>query len=123
MSDTQHPSSGSPGCERLAYVDGLRGLAALGVMWFHLYTQNGGDASAAVPRAFGVVSVWGRFGVQLFFALSGFVLAYTLVVTPRICSLSDLVRYFVKRSTRLDIPYWGALAIYLLLAPALNGYY
>lgn len=99
---------------RLYEIDALRGLAAIGVAWFHLFTQNGGEAArAAVPGWFSLVSVWGRFGVQLFFVLSGFVLAYTLIEQRRVRSITDVGRYFVRRSIRLDPTYWAVLVIYV----------
>ena len=94
---------------RVAAIDGLRGLAALGVAWFHLYGQNAGPPLAdAVPSAVSLASVWGRFGVQLFFAISGFVVAYTLLNDKSIDRVRDIGRYFVRRSVRLDLTYWLA---------------
>ena len=110
--------------KRLTYLDGLRGIASLGVAWFHLFTQNGGtEASGAVPHFFAIMSVWGRFGINLFFALSGFVLAYTLLVDRKIISLRDVGAYFMKRSARLDPVYWTALVVYLGLALILGNFY
>lgn len=109
--------------DRLKYLDGLRGLAAVGVAWFHLLTQNGGfDALSALPQSLSVVSVWGRFGVQLFFALSGFVLARTLLISRRITSVRDVGSYFIKRSIRLDPAYWVILLVYIALSPTLAYY-
>lgn len=110
------------GRERVESIDGLRGIAALAVAWFHLYTQNGAAlATAAVPHAFSVLSVWGRFGVQLFFAISGFVIAYTLLPDRRMNTPADIARYFVRRSVRLDPAYWCALVAYTVAMPVLIG--
>lgn len=100
---------------RLEYLDGLRGIAALGVAWFHVYTQNGSEEMRAwVPHGFQVASVWGRFGVQLFFAISGFVLAYTLLDSRRVRTAGDVGRYMARRSIRLDPVYWAVLVLYFL---------
>ena len=101
---------------RLRSIDGLRGLAALGVAWFHTYSQNtslGDD----MPKAFSVVSVWGRFGVTLFFVISGFVIAHTLFADRNVNTPMAVGKYFVRRSVRLRshllggtrlLPYWRA---------------
>ena len=105
---------------RVKSIDGLRGIAALEVAWFHIYTQNGGNlAIGAMPKAFNVVSVWGRFGVQLFFVISGFVVAYTLFSDRSINSARSVTLYFIRRSVRLDPAYWVALACYAIGIPFL----
>jgi peptidoglycan/LPS O-acetylase OafA/YrhL len=51
--------------------------------------------------------------VQIFFVLSGFVIAYSLrqeKISPRFC-----LRFFLKRSIRLDPPYWLIVALMLML--------
>jgi len=103
---------------RVAAIDGLRGIAALSVAWFHLYTQNAGSPlTEAVPSAASLASVWGRFGVQLFFAISGFVVAYTLFNDRSVDRIRDIGTYFVRRSVRLDPTYWLALVAYLIGVP------
>lgn len=64
---------------RLAFADGLRGLAASWVLLFHLSTGHHVDAllaalPAGVDRA---VFAWGHGGVAVFFVLSGCVLVLT----------------------------------------------
>jgi peptidoglycan/LPS O-acetylase OafA/YrhL len=103
---------------RVEAIDGLRGIAALSVAWFHLYGQNGGPPLAeAMPAALNVASVWGRFGVQLFFGISGFVVAYTLLNDRSIGRARDVGTYFIRRSVRLDPTYWLALAAYVIGVP------
>lgn len=68
----------TPPAERLAYLDGLRGVAILSVLGFHYFTcfqdlYPYGAAWADVP-----LFRWGHWGVQLFFAISGFVILMTL---------------------------------------------
>lgn len=54
----------------------------------------------------------GHYGVPIFFALSGFVIAHSL----RDMTLSGgfLGRFILRRSIRLDPPYWGAILIVIL---------
>ncbi|CAA2141111.1 acyltransferase [Hyphomicrobium sp. ghe19] len=106
--------------QKVRSVDGLRGMAALSVAWFHTYTQNGGVlVSNSMPSTFNTVSVWGRFGVQLFFVISGFVIAYTLYNDRTINSSKAVCTYFIRRSVRLDPTYWTALAAYVFGVPLL----
>jgi peptidoglycan/LPS O-acetylase OafA/YrhL len=96
---------------RVAYVDGLRGLAALAVLIYHatLWLQLAlGDAN---PLGFALRL--GAYGVELFFVLSGFCLAYPFL--QRREGL-DLVRFATRRIVRIVPPYWAAIA---LLAVAL----
>jgi peptidoglycan/LPS O-acetylase OafA/YrhL len=70
--------------ERLPALDSLRAIAALAVLSFHYttgYERVVGPHSGRVPNV-----EWGHFGVELFFVISGFVIAWTL---KRSSSLAD----------------------------------
>lgn len=101
--------------QRYAFVDGLRGLAAVSVMLFHLGT---GDLRAPLSRALSSVSTaafgYGWIGVHVFFTLSGFVIAHSLGRT-RLSPWSAL-RFSLRRQVRLDPPYWCAIAVGAVLA-------
>jgi len=73
----------------------LRGVAALCVVYFHTYF------------VFWNFRPFGRFGVHIFFAISGFIMAY-------ICT-SDSSEFFTRRLIRIVPPYW-AMTILLFLA-------
>ena len=103
---------------RLALVDGLRGLAALWVLLFHLSTGQHLDALLAVlPAAVvRVVFTWGHGGVAVFFVLSGCVLALTAehaALDPR-----GAGRFVLRRLLRLAPPYYAALLVAVLLGLA-----
>lgn len=83
---------------RYPYFDYLRGLLAAGVVIAHA----GGLESMFRNMA-------GNFCVQVFFALSGFLIGGILLETSR----SELPRFYFNRCTRIWIPY--ALAVVLLL--------
>lgn len=79
--------------QRIPAIDALRGLAALAVVLFHYtfgYANVVGAHTSAVP-----VFAMGHFGVDLFFIISGFVIAGTLERTP------TLRRFAVQRLARL----------------------
>jgi len=64
------------GQDRLPALDALRGIAALGVVLFHYlpYYDKLYGHSFSTPDTLG----FGRYGVHLFFILSGFVIFMTL---------------------------------------------
>lgn len=102
----------TPGREFLPQIDGLRFVAIAGVIAFHIREicsfHFGGaldssvGSSGFINRAFGA----GSCGVQLFFAISGFILAlpfakqYLANGTP-----ISINGYFIRRVTRLEPPY------------------
>ena len=65
----------------LPALDGLRGLAVLLVVLFHTYSSAGGLArqQSAVDRPFLHAAGLGWCGVDLFFALSGFLITGILL--------------------------------------------
>jgi peptidoglycan/LPS O-acetylase OafA/YrhL len=96
-------------------LDGLRGLAALGVMLLHvwLYTgANAPDKSPTVDRWMGEL----RLTILLFFVLSGFLLAAPWIAAARgEREAPKLGRYIARRAARIVPAYWLALAGAVLL--------
>jgi len=92
------------------FVDSLRGLAACAVMLYH---YSGGDLCAPLAEAlsFPVVAALrgGWLGVQVFFVLSGFVIAKT--VGDRAMTPMGAARFALRRQVRLDPPYWASIAL------------
>ena len=96
----------------MRFPDGLRAIAAMLVI---------------LPHSVGLLAYWssptpftrmivaaaplGSCGVQIFFVLSGFVIAYSLRNAK--FSPSYIGIFLLRRSIRLDPPYWAAIAIYL----------
>jgi peptidoglycan/LPS O-acetylase OafA/YrhL len=103
--------SAKPG--RIVGLDGIRGLAALYVVLYHIFLRAwpGGAATDAPFWA-----VWldnGRTPVIVFIALSGF----SLAVGParsgwRFTSIRDFAR---RRAWRILPPYWAALGFSLIM--------
>ncbi|MEP7155922.1 MAG: acyltransferase [Betaproteobacteria bacterium] len=107
MSKTQ-PESGvhSAGSRaqqpRLTQVDGLRAIAALSVVGFHYTTRYDQIFHHIEPTYFEVA--FGYLGVNLFFAISGFVIYMTLD------GISAPLDFVVSRFSRLYPAYWVAVA-------------
>jgi peptidoglycan/LPS O-acetylase OafA/YrhL len=95
--------------ERLPFLDGLRGIAALAVVVYHEHA--GGHIPSLESKAplLGIILGFGHFGVPIFFVLSGFVIALSLDQKPM--KLSLVGRFMFRRSIRLDPPYWAAIII------------
>jgi peptidoglycan/LPS O-acetylase OafA/YrhL len=96
--------------KRLPVLDGLRLIAALGVVFFHFTAFHTAVVSAwgrppaqAFPGLSAVTS-YGWLGVELFFLISGFVICMS-------CWDSDVASFFRSRVTRLFPAYWAAVLI------------
>jgi len=98
-------------------IDALRGIAALWVVAMHFQTLIKEKHSFAFPFPLDWIISHGEVGVSIFFVLSGFVIAYSLRSTH--LSWGAIGKFFVRRSLRLDPPYWAAL--FLLLGLILIG--
>lgn len=100
---------------RFTFVDALRGVAASTVVLFH--AVEGGhipNLIETVPSAFQTFLRHGDFGVAIFFVLSGFVIAHSLGTEQ--LYLKSALRFMLKRSIRLDPPYWAAIAVAILFS-------
>lgn len=98
--------------QRLGEVDALRGIAAVLVVLFHYTVQAPRilDRIEAVPLNLS----WGAYGVQMFFAISGFVIFMTL---ERTRSSAD---FAVARFARLYPAYWAGICLTTILVHALG---
>ena len=98
---------------RFEYIDGLRGLASVMVAVSHLAHA----AAVKHPGIFGgrveELADLGRYGVQIFFVLSGFVIAHSVMSGAH--SFAYLGRFAGRRFVRLDLPYWSVIAFELAL--------
>jgi len=101
---------------RYAHLDGLRAVAALAVMVEHMF----GDLIRQAPSAVGSMSTLaqsvvqnvslGRFGVALFFLISGFVVPFS------IAGERPLRHFAISRLFRLYPALWLALAVLIAVA-------
>lgn len=100
---------------RFAFIDALRGLASLSVVLYHAY--EGGHIAgllALLPAWIAQVLKQGGHGVAVFFVLSGLVIAHS-VADSRV-TISFVGRFMLRRSIRLDPPYWLAIALAIAFA-------
>lgn len=106
--------------DRIAFVDGLRGIAVLLVVvyhaWWYLHDPNDGAPLYRVPQA---LYSWlfdgrGDQGVSLFLVLSGFCLSYSLWKRKEAGVERWLVpsEFFARRCLRILPPYYAALLLF-----------
>lgn len=109
--------SGSAGFghQRIDYVDGLRAVAVLAVVFLHSASNAvafGGDALGTLQRH---VVIAGTHGVDLFYVISGFCLSFPtlrkLYTTGR--ASFDIGEFFTRRIVRIFPPYWCAIGVAL----------
>ena len=104
----------TPGRRLIPQIDGLRFVAIAAVFYYHighrLALSGAGLGNASYPLA--VLMTVGRYGVELFFVISGFVLALPFI-RARLANgkTVSLRAYYLRRVTRLEPPY-----VLLLLA-------
>ena len=96
--------------QRLHTVHTLRGLAALGVVWYHFAYLSG------LKTWLGPSGKYGNLGVPVFFVISGFILPYSLWKGHY--RLSDFGRFVAKRVIRLDPPYLVAILLAVIIGYA-----
>lgn len=105
---------------RIGYIDGLRAIAVLSVVVFHAAARSA-SSNAHSYTAVSLILRQGCHGVDLFFILSGFCLAY-----PTLSRLHDRGRatfnvagFASRRLIRIVPPYYAALAVFVTLSYAL----
>ena len=107
---------------KLDGLEDLRGIAALIVLLHHA------AGSIELPQNYDTRVFWGVFiegtlGVNIFFVLSGFVIAYSNQKDGR--SFREILIYILRRLARIFPAYWvvclAALPLYWKFAPASIG--
>ncbi|AHH22180.1 putative acyltransferase [Nocardia nova SH22a] len=117
LSGTPTPvGSAVPGVRRFVpALEGMRGLAALGVVLTHVAFQTGAAGTPVIGR------VWERFdmAVALFFGLSGFLLWRPHAAAARgLGTAPPAGRYLLHRAARILPAYWVVVCAALILLPS-----
>jgi peptidoglycan/LPS O-acetylase OafA/YrhL len=100
--------------ERLAGLDGIRGLAALFVVANHVFERAFPGYPVDHAPFWAAPFIYGRFAVVVFIVLSGFSLA--LAPARRGWQLGGVSRFAARRARRILPAYWAALAFSLVVA-------
>jgi len=100
--------------DRFLNFDGLRGIAVILVVLFHYaYRYNSSEILSLYPLL--NLFKYGYVGVQLFFIISGFVIAFTL------CKYKNIFRFTIARFSRLYPIYWIAIAFIFITKSFILG--
>jgi peptidoglycan/LPS O-acetylase OafA/YrhL len=106
--------------KRLAVIDGLRGIAILLVLGFHLWGLlpglSGGKATAALDVYLGRLFGIGWSGVDLFFVVSGFLLTGNLYDARG--STTYFRSFYARRFLRVFPLYYVFLVVLIFLIPS-----
>lgn len=98
-----------PPGRRLAFLDGLRALAAIHVIFFHMgMTVWNSNSNRTAPPLYAAILHWfgnAHYAVVAFITLSGFCLTLPLARNGELRPLRPL-EFFAKRCKRILPPYW-----------------
>lgn len=112
------PTAGAPppprARKRLVGLDGLRGIAALAVVFHHCYLLAFPGYPAITGPWWAGWLIYGHFSVVVFIVLSGFSLAVSPVRAG--WRLDTKTKFAKRRAWRILPPYWAALAFSLVIA-------
>lgn len=98
---------------RYRSIDGMRGIAALGVVVYHLSGNLKPELSQLFPEFINIVFSYGYLGVPVFFVISGFVIS--LSVKDATITADYAGKFILRRSIRLDPTYWASIALAIVL--------
>ncbi|MEK6262379.1 MAG: acyltransferase family protein, partial [Planctomycetota bacterium] len=98
------PAAGRP-ASRFAFLDALRGLAAISIVGFHLYRYEPAPENSQwfLPFLIEQWLIWGWIGVQFLLVISGFVIAYSF--RDGLVTGGSVANFLVRRVVRLSPPY------------------
>lgn len=111
---SHHPGPG----KHILALDGLRGMAVLMVVVFHVF-QVEPVPSSSLPRLMYQMTRLGQTGVDLFFVLSGFLI--TGILFDAKGSRRYFVNFYGRRTVRIFPLYYGVLVAGLVILPMAFG--
>ena len=106
--------------ERIPELDGLRGMAALMVVFHHLSQSFPGDATNRLLVVWLKLTHAGWIGVDIFFALSGFLITRNLIETRQ--AKYYYRNFYARRVLRLAPPYLITLGLVALFVPQSHAF-
>lgn len=122
VSSAEKPMTDAP--VRLTFLDGLRGLAALGIVLHHASYTNW--AEGTLPHSVNLMAkalTYGRFAVAIFIVLSGYCLMLPVARSRDGHLRGGALTYLRRRARRILPPYYIALVgtlVLLLLFPVMR---
>lgn len=105
---------------RNAAIDGIRGLAALSVLWFHVWLYRENRPQGHRTLVFDIVGFAAHLGLVCFFVLSGYLLYRAFIRAALGGPRADVGTYALRRAARIVPAYYVAIAGVLLLFAVLG---
>ncbi|HMR05542.1 MAG TPA: acyltransferase [Polyangiaceae bacterium] len=102
---------------RFPALHGMRVLAIVSVVQFHVTWVFAGEQAIPLDRDFVRSSLALFFGMDLFFFLSGFLIGSILLHTLSTSGIRGLWRFYLRRIFRTFPAYWVVLTLLVLLFP------
>jgi hypothetical protein len=116
---TQAATARTDRAPRFRTIDGLRGIAAATVVLYHFNETIARTSPHWLPGWANAIASRGGLGVDIFFVISGFVVAFS--VRDGDYSPKYLGLFALRRSIRLDPPYWVMIALEIALIAFSNA--
>src|SRR5690349_4268171 len=101
--------------DRIPELDGVRGLAILMVLIYHLTIEAAGYFKNPVIDVINTVSQMGWIGVDVFFVLSGFLITSILLRTKK--EKDYFKKFYARRILRIFPLYYVAITVIFLFLP------
>jgi peptidoglycan/LPS O-acetylase OafA/YrhL len=110
---------------RMEFLDGLRGLSALYVVFFHIQlimTWRGDGGGLPEPLLLSTLAMrFGRYAVAVFIVLSGYCLMLPVARSADARLRGGAWEYLKRRARRILPPYYAALVLTLMLIAVVPG--
>lgn len=122
LDDKTAPARGRGDSHRMHYLDALRGIAALMVVFFHYVLAPGVNFGVTGRTFITIISDYmdlGRIGVVVFFAISGFIIPTSL----NHHSPHPVRKFLISRLFRLYPLYWVSIILCLAVSTPVPSSY
>ena len=107
--------------ERVNELDGMRGIATILVISYHIFKRGDYFTTNAILHFITSLTLYGWYALDTFFVLSGFLITGILLRTRD--EKHYFKNFYVRRSLRVFPLYYFVLALILLLMPVLDPDY
>lgn len=106
-------------------IDGMRGIAALLVLWWHssyfvTIDMNVGEQLSGLTYNYYILTILGQTGVDMFFVISGFLITGILIDTAE--DKHTLKNFYIRRALRIFPLYYAALFVFFTYFLLIYGF-